>query len=557
MKRILYIALVAVLMMRLGAVSAAAADGTGKPSDIKRKGLPEVFAMAEAEERVGRTSRALSLYNAAGERYFDAMSDADRRLCASSYYRMAEICTRKRQYSVAMNRYLDALRISDRFSYANISAQIYIGIGNLYSSHADYQMGIRYYKQALAIVEKSGDRHAKNSVLNNLVGASCFAQRTDEGKKYLAALQRSRENTHDYAYNLLMCKGLVASFGKRPQDGVVYYKQALAYVKKNRLSDAHYESVCSCLAQLYLDLAQPDSAIAYLKENERKSLRTGHKELMMETMRSLSLAYKNKGNNNLAAVYRSRYVDLADSLYNDEEQNSMKTALFLYETKKSEDTISELTMEKQSRDKLIAIQRAGITALVVVFGIFALLLVIVYRQKKQLYTAYRELYTRSLTYIGGGEEESGGNGDHSVSDGCGAAAADSMRQVDAPSSRMLTAEQRDALVESIASVMGKSDVYCDSDFSIDTLAVLVGSNSRYVSEAINDKYGKNFRTFLNEYRVREAMRRLADTERYGGYTIKAISEGVGYKSQANFITQFTKLAGMKPSIYQKMSKMQR
>ena len=75
-----------------------------------------------------------------------------------------------------------------------------------------------------------------------------------------------------------------------------------------------------------------------------------------------------------------------------------------------------------------------------------------------------------------------------------------------------------------------------------------------VSEAINEGYGKNFRSFLNDYRIKEAMQRLADNDRYGNYTIKAISESVGYKSQANFINIFTRLTGMKPSIYQKISR---
>lgn len=82
----------------------------------------------------------------------------------------------------------------------------------------------------------------------------------------------------------------------------------------------------------------------------------------------------------------------------------------------------------------------------------------------------------------------------------------------------------------------------------------MGSNPRYVSEAINEGYGKNFRSFLNDYRIKEAMQRLADNDRYGHYTIKAISESVGYKSQANFINVFTKMTGIKPSTYyQKMS----
>ena len=124
----------------------------------------------------------------------------------------------------------------------------------------------------------------------------------------------------------------------------------------------------------------------------------------------------------------------------------------------------------------------------------------------------------------------------------------------APRSLILTTEQRAALLADIGRVMGKVEEFCSTDFSIDRLAQLVGSNPRYVSEAINEGYGKNFRSFLNDYRIKEAMQRLADNDRYGHYTIKAISESVGYKSQANFINIFTRLTGMKPSIYQKISR---
>lgn len=94
---------------------------------------------------------------------------------------------------------------------------------------------------------------------------------------------------------------------------------------------------------------------------------------------------------------------------------------------------------------------------------------------------------------------------------------------------------------------------CDCDFSLDKLATLIGSNSRYVSQIINDTYGKNFRTYINEYRIKEAQLRLMNTAVYGNYTIKAIAESVGYKSHANFIIIFKKITGIAPSMYQKMA----
>ena len=100
--------------------------------------------------------------------------------------------------------------------------------------------------------------------------------------------------------------------------------------------------------------------------------------------------------------------------------------------------------------------------------------------------------------------------------------------------------------------MEDPEKFCDSDFSLERLATLVGSNSRYVSQIINETYNKNFRSFLNEYRVKEASIRLDDKEKYGNYTMKAIGESLGYKSQANFIESFRKITGVTPSIYLKL-----
>ena len=122
---------------------------------------------------------------------------------------------------------------------------------------------------------------------------------------------------------------------------------------------------------------------------------------------------------------------------------------------------------------------------------------------------------------------------------------------------LITTEQRRILLDKICHVMESSDLYCDPEFSIDRLAAAIDSNSRYVSEMINTEYGINFRTFLNKYRVKEAMRRLEDIENYGHFTIKTIGESVGYKYQATFISVFTKETGLKPSLYQQLSRNRR
>ena len=93
---------------------------------------------------------------------------------------------------------------------------------------------------------------------------------------------------------------------------------------------------------------------------------------------------------------------------------------------------------------------------------------------------------------------------------------------------LLSKQQSDMLLIAIAKVMEDSHTISDPDFGLQTLANLVGSNTKYVSWAINATYGKNFKTYLNEYRIREASRRLADTEKYGNPDFSAMSDTLIY-----------------------------
>ena len=69
---------------------------------------------------------------------------------------------------------------------------------------------------------------------------------------------------------------------------------------------------------------------------------------------------------------------------------------------------------------------------------------------------------------------------------------------------------------------------------------------------INDTYGKSFKTYLNEFRIREACRRLLDNENFGNFTIRAIHQELGFRTATSFVSAFRKVTGMTPSEYKKM-----
>lgn len=448
----------------------------------------------------------------------------EQKTVAAQLFRAGDTSYANRQYAAAMKNYLDALRLAEHEGADELTAKIYNGIGNLYSTQGDYQMGLYFYRKALAMSRrgKRSNLNLQNAILNNLVGASCFVGQTDSIVAYFKLMEANVEYTPDYRYNILMGRGLIAKSKNCQQEAVDYYLKAEKYARNNNLDNSFIDITNSCLAQIYIDNGNPDSAIYYLKKNEYWARRTKQNTLLAEAMNLLARAYDAKGDAARATACRLEYASLLDTLHRSDEFNAMKNAQFMFDAKRNASTISLLTEQQSFSEQQIRLQAQWLITLTVGIVLIALLLVWVYVQKRQLREAYNSLYDRNQQYP--------------------------------VSTTILSDTHRAGLLDDIRRVMDTTDEFCSPDFSIERLAQLVDSNSRYVSEAINDGYGKNFRTFLNEYRIKEAMARLADNEHYGSFTIKAVAESVGYKSQANFITVFTKITGMKPSIYQKISK---
>ena len=480
-----------------------------------------------------------------------------------------------------MKSYLDGLRIAEHQGYSELTARFYNGMGNLYSTQGDYQMGLYFYRKALSSSRKTSKKTLQNAVLNNLVGASCFVGQADSGMVFLQQMEANVEHNNGYRYNILMGRGLVAKSQDQPAAAASYYIQARQYAIRARMDSSFVDNTNSCLAQLYMDTHRLDSAILLLKKNEEWARRTNHDEFLAETMHLLAQAYDAQGDATRASACRMEYANLMEKLHYGDELNAMKNTQYIYDANKNASTINLLTQQQIFDNQQIRTQARWLLALAIALALIIVLFIIVSAQKRQLHHAYNRLYDRSQLFLASPIQakeapQASNKGDHlgdnkGVNKGDNKATTQGGNQGDiqrdgqrenqegkpqetAPRSLILTTEQRAALLADIGRVMENVEEFCSTDFSIDRLAQLVGSNPRYVSEAINEGYGKNFRAFLNDYRIKEAMQRLADNGRYGHYTIKAISESVGYKSQANFISIFTRLTGMKPSIYQKISR---
>ncbi len=90
--------------------------------------------------------------------------------------------------------------------------------------------------------------------------------------------------------------------------------------------------------------------------------------------------------------------------------------------------------------------------------------------------------------------------------------------------------------------------YKDKTYSAKTLAQDLETNTRYISGVCYVKFHMNYTSFVNKYRIEEAMTLLADI-RYAELTIDDIANLVGFASRQSFYGSFYKLVGITPREY--------
>lgn len=106
----------------------------------------------------------------------------------------------------------------------------------------------------------------------------------------------------------------------------------------------------------------------------------------------------------------------------------------------------------------------------------------------------------------------------------------------------------DELKEKILDIILIQKRYKDKEYSAKKLAEDLGTNTRYISAVVNVRFHMNYTTFVNKYRIEEAMTLLVD-KRYQDLNMEDISDMVGFSNRQSFYASFFKFQGMTPREY--------
>lgn len=432
--------------------------------------------------------------------------------------------------------YTQAMKIAEKQGDATMYELCLGNIANIFGTFEDYERANVYYNKAFEDALKNDNKDVAAKCVINMVVTSTLMGDAKKAKEYFKLQNHvPLSNPALRRFFLYHSQACIAYAEQNYPLVISLSKFSYNYATSRKLPVQLIVNLHNDIGKCYIKENKLDSAISAFNKNIEICKKVGDNGNLAESYHGMAEAYDKKGDDKLQAYYLSLYHNLSDSIFSGKLFNMAKNKLFMYEDQKTEHKIRMLSW-KYNAALIVAI----ITFLfVIILGVLARM---IFLRNRRLNQAYQALYAKSQDLIKSHEENQG--------------LREKLSVVGDSDIRMQYNEMcNEKLLHEINRVMEDLKYISNPDFSITMLANLVGTNVKYVSTIINEQYGKNFKTYLNEYRIREACKRLSNDEKYGNITIKAIAEGIGYNSINNFIIAFKKIVGMTPSAYQKMAKL--
>ena len=336
----------------------------------------------------------------------------------------------------------------------------------------------------------------------------------------------------------MFCKATEAFQAGQYQQALNYYEKML--VEAQKLTTNRQQCIIKAMQQKAAVLTvmhHYEEAISCLREVEHIALDHSMQSELIDNYRAMAQVYDAMGNQKMAEQLDYKFLKARDELIKKSHAEMVEKSRFLDEMRRVNDQVAQIQAKHERAHQLLLMM-----SLIAAIILIAMVLLVRSNIKQRNYI--RHLYEKNVQLL-----------DVKVTAEQPASHSVDKQEDSAPKYQsQLDQESKDRLFERIKNVMDDIAIICKPDFSLQQLAVQVGSNYKYVSQVVNERYGKSFKQVLNEQRVREACRILNDPNQSAHLTIEAIAANLGFNSRSNFTVTFKRITGISPSDFMKMAK---
>ncbi len=500
----------------------------------KMKLAGQLFALTEKKDEIAHFHSLLFLAMHSGKMETDLFEQAyeiaekHQRIddINNVEFRRARFYLAKKQYDSAMIyllRYRDMtppdIRGEGYRNIINLMGDIYYNAGIFSKAAEVYQELLQQY-----IVEDNWNYFRPYVMMNNLGQIAMKQNDLHEARKWFnKSLKLADRNLHtSYRYNTLGYTKIKLAETALLSDSLTTAWQRLnevaAYPADDIYEDVRQEYLY-IKARLLLMQGKPNDALSLAKQLvPDDSLRFSEYRFIPEIYSLFADIFVKRGDYPLALQYSDRFNKIEDSL---QSQKHFAGSLIILAEYNQELTRLEL-------------QRSGQRIVLLGSGLIVLLaiLVVVLLLYRKLYFSKLELVRKSLENELTDTMPTPENGNSTLTD---------MANED-------ELIQHKQLIKQLKIVMEKQKPFLDPGLTIAHMAGQLNTNRTYLSKAINKQLKTTFPNFINQHRIKEAIRLIIS-----GYTANRTQEALarksGFANRNVFIKAFKKYTGVLPSFF--------
>ena len=534
-------------MLVATAATAYAAEAVRVQNYDRWKDLPSqaLLDKGNAYWQVDKVDSALVCFMILTNRYNEKLSRPEKAICCGATVGAANLYLQSFNDYQSSYRFLIKAEKMARDNHFNRQlAGVYETKSRLLNERMDIESNYQYQPDKLELFKSAyyqavNSKHFRVACISflNLVFTAIMHGHVNDIEQELGSFQQMEIPDSIQSDDVrLVCKGALLYKQGKYQQALDVFSDMDNHLRKN-ISPQLIASDKShnCLLRYFtlLALNRDADALHELEEAERIESENHYTDAIVSILHLKQEYYSSHGNTALAKEYELKYYKAKDEFINRSKLLSVEQQKFLLEVEELGEEVKDLETQQRIRD--LVILGIGLLALIII-GI----LIFVWRNYQNTKQRNLLLFQKNQELLALEAQEKERK----------AQLAEAKKYKSSP----MDDPAKDELLQRLYDIMENNTQIYDEGFTLDQLASLVGSNPNYVSQVINEKKCCNFNTFVNEYRIKEACRRLTDTEQYGGLTIEAIGQSLGFKSRTNFTAIFKRFTGMTPAAYQRMAR---
>lgn len=504
-----------------------------KKGNDKKKEWQGFYALGKSYERHQKFNKAQEQYeialNFAQENKFEEE-------VVGSYVLGASIQLGLSNASKAMDILETALKLAEVIESDYWEEYVLQFLSYIYKISGDNQKAIEIQKKAISIYKNKPIDSAFTATVKNenliqrysqLSGSFLKIEQADSAKHYARLTSKLITKGDDCSERILYLTRAEINFFEKK-----YSEAKNNFLSASKICDPNFPienlRMSGALGKVALAQENFKEAIEFLQKGlDDYGVKPSEEGFMDNYYKLLADSYKGIGDFENANYYFEKYIN-STSEY-DKIKSEVKASTKAQEIERFKKELKILEAEKKEKQNYLVYVMLAASFVILFLLLFLLKF---YRNKKQNEVKFQELLEKMKT----SSEE---NLD----------IIDTKDEVlEEKNSSDVPEEIKQQILDGLKK-LEKQEYFLKQDCNSYNVAKKINTNTSYLSKVINNHYGKNFNTYINDLRINYAIVRLKNDVIFRSYSIQSIAEEVGYKSADSFTKYFKKDTGLNPSFY--------